>query len=1618
MKTVFGFNNDKKTNKSSVISNYVAEKSLVEGLLRIAKNGIPSTIKTSMVVYDEKTQQFYTGAGVSGTPKKISDVIVVDSLASVSEGQEGVLYVGLKECACAVWADNQLQTLYYTKDEIDNKIIKAITDDNTEFDLVTFLKKVDAEATYLKKTDATVQDGSIIKASRTPAVNMEELDKALAAEKADRTNADKAHDQAISDTNKKLETKEATIKQRIDNVVSALNQSDQTLQTHIDELANNEKVSTDGFAVRRSDTVGQNLQNLDDAVKKEIVDRTNADNTLQTSITATAQKAASDLNLAKSTLQSNIDTNTAAIATNKSAIATETSDRTKAIEKESNERGAADQALKENINTVEAGYKAADEDLTKKINGVDNAYKAADLKISNDLSAAQTSLSSQISQVQTNLNTTNGNLSKEVEDRTNAITLTQNNLQTQLNNVKTDLQAADTAEQKARLDADNEIKATAKTLNDDYTAFKTQYNTDKKALDKKDKDLDDDIKAEATTARAAEQELTSKLAEAVKQHSTDKKTLEDSISAEADRAGKAEAANLAKIKQEITDRTSADQELDTKIDQVNTAVTDEVSARETAIQDVTNAYTAADTALEKKVTDAYTAANTNLKNAIDAEITAEASTREEVATNLTNEIARVKGEENTLSTSIANEVAARTQAIKNVTDAYMKAVTNEADRAEKAESTLQTNINATNTALDSLKNDSVVLYDADSSKATVTLGGLTGTTITNLKDGAVSETSKDAVTGKQLNDTNNSISNLSAAIDTKLNAVKADLRTADATLQTNINNETTRATAAERALRMATDADIDAGAWSSKIATGTVASAETKAVSGDTVFTEVRVAKDGSIIKATNTAAANIMALDKEVADAKATLTDTISKNLEDTNEALNKKASVKFDNLDEAAHTAIKTDAVNSVKVSAGSHVDVALSTDSTLTDKTYVVKVLDGDVAADSAELVTGQKVYAAINEKATEVSGAADTKIQDNANAITSLKDLTNLTDAGKAAAKALAKEAIVVAAGDRATITGVVDDATGNKTYTVTVKNDGKVEENNTDLVSGDTVYKAMQTASKDTDAKLVTKADVAGGNIDADAWSKKFAIGDIADTELKAVSGSKVAAAIANAVDEEDRKVTAIDERLQTAEGKVATNKTTLDEHATKLSKHDEAIANLQTAASTDTVKATAKEAISIAEGDHVTVTKDSTDTGKYTIAVKAGEVAPDSEDFVSGEKINTAIEKAKSDLQTQIDKKANASDVAASIAASKLEENLKAAGIADGEAGFVNGDQAYEELRPVNGKYVLASNTTAKNLEAIDKQVDANTTAIATNTQAIATNKASIDTLSKKDIIVQSDQNAAGNNESIHVEETETAEGKKTYKLSVPKIAEIEDELDKKAKADGSSINSKNKNDWVSNLKAQNGVEENETSLVSGAQVFSYVKSETHPAELAPDASYNYIKTDVSAGTNFQNLDAAVKKNETAISTNKNSIDTLKTDTDISSLFTDRKELESLSSKKIADVLAYLFNQGATLAQFALDDYEDVHKAVSPTSTIKLAHKPIGKIRIYINGKREFNNPNEKTNQLFTYNADTKEVTFNSENMGYIIGDGATVADTVVFEYDYDRRSETTTTSDSSTTNN
>lgn len=77
--------------------------------------------------------------------------------------------------------------------------------------------------------------------------------------------------------------------------------------------------------------------------------------------------------------------------------------------------------------------------------------------------------------------------------------------------------------------------------------------------------------------------------------------------------------------------------------------------------------------------------------------------------------------------------------------------------------------------------DSAVKYDADTNKGKVTLAGADGTTITNLKAGEVTETSKDAVNGSQLyaeqkarTDADTAINNKIGSLDANGNYIKKD----------------------------------------------------------------------------------------------------------------------------------------------------------------------------------------------------------------------------------------------------------------------------------------------------------------------------------------------------------------------------------------------------------------------------------------------------------------------------------------------------------------------------------------------------------------------------------------------------------------------------------------------------------------------------------------------------------------------------------------------------------------------------------------------------------------------------------------------------------------------------
>lgn len=216
--------------------------------------------------------------------------------------------------------------------------------------------------------------------------------------------------------------------------------------------------------------------------------------------------------------------------------------------------------------------------------------------------------------------------------------------------------------------------------------------------------------------------------------------------------------------------------------------------------------------------------------------------------------------------------------------------------------------NVTNT-VNSLS-DSAVKYDSNTNKTKVTLAGEGGTTITNVKNGALSDSSTDAVTGKQLYAEQSARTAADTAITNKIGALSANgnyiqkdasvssnLSTLDTQVKTNadaISKETTdRETAVSNEITARTKAisdlktelttgtnsslaskanvnatNIDTEVWGKALGAGAIASGDVKLLSGGTLFTELRPSADGtySYISSKNTTAVNLKSLDSAIA--------------------------------------------------------------------------------------------------------------------------------------------------------------------------------------------------------------------------------------------------------------------------------------------------------------------------------------------------------------------------------------------------------------------------------------------------------------------------------------------------------------------------------------------------------------------------------------------------------------------------------------------------------------------------------------------------------------------------------------------------------------------------------
>lgn len=139
-----------------------------------------------------------------------------------------------------------------------------------------------------------------------------------------------------------------------------------------------------------------------------------------------------------------------------------------------------------------------------------------------------------------------------------------------------------------------------------------------------------------------------------------------------------------------------------------------------------------------------------------------------------------------------------------------------------------------------------------------------------------------------------------------------------------------------------------------------------------------------------------------------------------------------------------------------------------------------------------------------------GSLDAQVGTNTGDISNLKNLSNISSAGETVIKNLAKGSIGMEDGSHTTASH--RDVNGVDTYKVDVTVDGQVTENNKGIVDGGTVYNAIQDVKTKTSADLANKANVDASNLSDDnvkSWQKKLGNGEVVSGNKGLVTGDTV-----------------------------------------------------------------------------------------------------------------------------------------------------------------------------------------------------------------------------------------------------------------------------------------------------------------------------------------------------------------------------------------------------------------------------------------------------------------------------------------------------------------------------
>ena len=323
-------------------------------------------------------------------------------------------------------------------------------------------------ANYVSKTDAAVQDGAVAKAGNTIGENVTNLDGALAKETAARIGADAAQDKVIKQVNDNLVSSVNTINKNVADGFNALNATDQTLQKNIDAnagniaqnkqdiadiqktlssagaiasadatkaankaandataaatnannvanglkdrvnlISNNQNVTSESDLIKKDQSIGQNLTNVDTALHKEIAARIGADaaqdkvikqvnDNLVSSVNTINKNVADGFNALSAVDLQEAQTRAAADKTLQDNIDAEATARDQAVAQERAERKGADAAQDKVIKQVNDNLVSSVNTINKNVADGFNALSAVDLQEAQTRAAADQTLQNQI----------------------------------------------------------------------------------------------------------------------------------------------------------------------------------------------------------------------------------------------------------------------------------------------------------------------------------------------------------------------------------------------------------------------------------------------------------------------------------------------------------------------------------------------------------------------------------------------------------------------------------------------------------------------------------------------------------------------------------------------------------------------------------------------------------------------------------------------------------------------------------------------------------------------------------------------------------------------------------------------------------------------------------------------------------------------------------------------------------------------------------------------------------------------------------------------------------------------------------------------------------------------